>query len=300
MRQAARKTALGIAFGVTVLSSFVARPSSAALDLPGENPVARISQQIGVTQIVVEYSSPAVQGRRIWGALVPYDHPWEPSPDQPTTVGFSADVLIGDKTVPSGSYRFSALPGRGSWTIVLSPYAPVATGMANGPESKANGEPIRFKVPAKAAPFRERLAFLFSNFDAEKTSLDLEWEKLRVSIPITAHTAQQVLSEIKQLDDVWRSYANAARFMLETEKNFDAGLKYADQSLALKQDWYTYWVKAALLAAKHDYQAAVDQGQRASDLGRRQLGERFVLEHDLERTLAEWKRRAPPLSPPAR
>jgi hypothetical protein len=290
------KTALGIAFGVTVLSSFVAPPVAAALELPGDNPVARVSQQVGVTQIVVEYSSPAVQGRRIWGALVPYDRPWEPSPDQPTTVGFSADVLIGDKTVPAGSYRFSALPGRGSWTIVLNPYEPSTT----GPDRKANGEPIRFKAPAKAAPFRERLAFLFSNFDGEKTALDLEWERLRVSIPITARTARQVLAEVKQLDNVWRSYANAARFMLETEKNFDAGLKYANQSLALKEDWYTYWIKAALLAAKHDYQAAVDQGQRASDLGRRQLGDRFVLEHDLDRTLAEWKRRAPSLSPPAR
>jgi hypothetical protein len=155
------RTALGIALGVTALSSFVAPPIAAALELPGDNPVARVSQQVGVTQIVVEYSSPAVQGRRIWGALVPYDRPWEPALDQPTTIGFSADVQIGDRSVPAGSYRFSALPGRGSWTIVLSPYEPLQT----GPDRKANGGPIRFKVLAKAAPFRERLAFVFSNFD---------------------------------------------------------------------------------------------------------------------------------------
>ena len=63
--------------------------------------------------------------------------------------------------------------------------------------------------------------------------------RLRVSIPIAVNTSQQVLSGIADLDSAWRSYANAARYMLETKKDYDAGLKYADQSLALKEDWYT-------------------------------------------------------------
>ncbi len=85
--------------------------------------------------------------------------------------------------------------------------------------------------------------------------------------------------------------ANAARFMLETKKDFDAGLRYANQSLALKEDWYTYWIKAALLAAKRDYRGAVEQGQRAYELGQR-LGDDFFLEADLKKALADWRRRS--------
>ena len=44
--------------------------------------------------------------------------------------------------------------------------------------------------------------------------------------------------------------------MLETKKDYAAGLRYIDQSLALKQDWYNVWIKALLYAGKGDYKAA--------------------------------------------
>lgn len=275
--------------------------ASAGSEVGRLTPVARISQRVGITEISVEYSSPAVQGRRIWGALVPYDRPWEISATHPTTIRFSDDVVIGDKSLAAGTYRFAAIPGKDSWKIILTPSATSSPEAGQDVPAPSRSEPpgagagvgvgAELKVPARTAPPRERLTFLFSNFDEEKTSLDLEWDRLRVSIPIATHTEQRMQSEINELENVWHSYANAARYMLETEKDYDAGLKYADQSLALKEDWYTYWIKAALLAAKRDYSSAVEQGERAYDLGRQQFGDNFVLEHDLRQTLAGWKRR---------
>ncbi len=293
MRETDRKTAIGIVLGVTVVGGLVAAPVQADSELPGATPVAQVTQQIGTAEVAVQYGSPAVRGRRIWGALVAYDRPWAISPDQPTLVKLSEDVLVAGRPVAAGTYRLSSVPGKASWIIVLSPYSTKQPGPQLEPVASAGGEVVQVKVPVKSAPFRERLAFLFSNFDDEHASLDLEWERARVSIPIATRTGERIGAEMKRLDGIWRSYANAARFMLESEKDFDAGLKYADQSLALKQDWYTYWIKAALLAAKHDYRAAFEQGQRAHDLGRQQLGDGFVSERELERTLAVWKRALP-------
>ena len=278
--------ALGIALGLTLTASVAVARVAAATELPGAVPAARISQQIGTTDIKVDYGSPAVLGRRIWGGVVAYDQPWTISPNGPAIIQFGEDVLVGGKPVAAGSYRLVAVPGKAAWTFVLGAAQPAEVGR----EAEAPAEVARFRVPVKNAAFRERLVFLFSNFDNEKTSLDLEWEKIRVSIPITTRSTERISAEMNQLDNVWRSYANAARFMLESEKDFDSGLKYADQSLALKQDWYTYWIKAALLAAKHDYKAALEEGQRARELGRQQLGDGFALESELERTLAVWKR----------
>ena len=281
--------------GVAALPVLLGARASAGSEFAGLAPVARISQRVGITEITVEYRSPAVQGRRIWGALVPYDKPWDISVTHPTTIRFSDEVLVGEKSLAAGTYRFAAVPGKDSWKVILTPVAAPNVGSGQdanppgGAESASVG--VELKVPARTAPPRERLTFLFSNFDEEKTSLDLEWEKLRISIPIATHTEQRMQSEISQLENVWHSYANAARYMLETEKDYDAGLKYADQSLALKEDWYTYWIKAALLAAKRDYASAVEQAERAYDLGRQQFGDNFVLEGDLRQTLAGWKRR---------
>ena len=248
----------------------------ADIDLPRESPPARVSQQIGLTEITVDYASPAVKGRRIWGQVVPYDRAWTISPGQLTTIHFSRDVTVGDRPVAAGVYRLSAIPSKESWTIVLA-------------DSK--GAEVRFKArPAKASPHRERLLFLFSNFSEDRAELDLEWGDVRVPIVIATKTAEQVAASISELDDAWRSYASAARFMLENKKDFDTGLRYANQSLALKDDWYTRWIKAALLAAKHDYKGAVVEGERAYQLGK-ELGDGFVLEADLRRNLDDWKKR---------
>ena len=108
--------------------------------------------------------------------------------------------------------------------------------------------------------------YTFSEITDDRTSLDLEWDALRVSVPIQVNTTQQVQAAINGLDTTWRSYANAARYMLETKKDYDAGLKYIDQALALKDDWYSMWVKGALLAAKGDFGSAHDWAEKAHTL----------------------------------
>jgi hypothetical protein len=282
---------------IGAMCAFGHRPAAAEVELPRQSPPATVSQQVGLTSIVVEYSSPAVKGRKVWGAAVPYDKSWSMSPSQPTRIKFSRDVQVGGRNVPAGTYVLSAFPAKGDWTMVLTRAAKEASVAGKEPPAEgahdagAETDVIRFKAHAKPSPFRERLTFVFSDFNEEKATLDLEWEKVRVSIPIAVNTGQQVLAGIADLDSAWRSYANAARYMLETKKDFDAGLKYADQSLALKEDWYTYWIKASLLAAKLDWRGARENGEKAYALGQK-LGDGFVLEYELRRNVADWTRRA--------
>jgi hypothetical protein len=77
--------------------------------------------------------------------------------------------------------------------------------------------------------------------------------------------------------------------MLETRKDYDAGMKYIDQSLALKEDWYNLWFKAALLAAKGGYKDAIATGEKAQALGAKSSN--FFLEPEIKKSLAEWKKK---------
>ena len=79
------RTAPALTFSAAILAVSLASapPAKAAsglavanLELPRESPVGKISQQVGLTEIAVEYGSPAVSGRKIWGALVPFDKLW--------------------------------------------------------------------------------------------------------------------------------------------------------------------------------------------------------------------------------
>jgi hypothetical protein len=276
-------------FSTCVLSILcLAGAARADLDLPRPSPTAKVTQQIGLTDVTVEYSCPGVKGRKIWDGLVPYDKMWRAGANGATKITFSKDVTFADKAVPAGTYALFAIPTKGAWTIILNKKADQP---GTGSDYKADQDLVRVQVKPKAAPFRERLAYIFSDMTDDKASLDLEWEKLRVSLPIAVATTQQALANINNaVDNTWRVYANAARYMLETKKDYDAGLKYADQSIALKEDWFNDWIKAELQAAKGDYKGAVATGDKAQALGSK-AGPGFFLEGDVKKGLGDWKKK---------
>jgi hypothetical protein len=260
----------------------------ADLELPRPSPTAKITQQVGLTDVTVEYSSPGVKGRKIWDGLVPYDKMWRTGANTATKITFSKDVTFAGKPVPAGAYALFTIPTKGAWTVVLNKKAD-QPGTAT--EYKQDLDLLRVQVKPGPAPFRERMAFIFSNMTDDGATLDLEWEKLRLPIAIGVATAQQAQANITNaVDNTWRIYANAARYMLETKKDYDAGTKYIDQSLALKEDWFNTWIKAELQAAKGGYKDAVATGEKAQALGQKNAN--FFLAEDVKKGLADWKKKA--------
>jgi hypothetical protein len=278
---------LSVLFASATLVSALAGAARADLELPRPSPFAKVVQTVGLTDITVDYSSPGVKGRKIWGAVVPYDQMWRAGANNATKLTFSRDVTFAGKPVPAGSYAFFVIPTKGAWTVILNKKAE-QNGV--GRDYKEAEDLLRVQVTPKAAPFRERLAYLVTDFTDDKASLDLEWDKLRLAIPITVQTSAQALANINNaIDNTWRTYANAARYMLENKKDYDAGLKYVDQSLALKEDWFNVWIKAELQAAKGDLKDARATGEHAYDLGKK--SPMFFLEGEIKKTLADWNKK---------
>jgi hypothetical protein len=286
-----RVSAPVLAFASTVAFAALlatATPARADLDLPRPSPFAKVWQVVGLTEITVDYSSPGVKGRKIWGGLVPYDQMWRAGANSATKITFSKDVTFAGKPVPAGSYAFFLVPGKSEWTVVLNKKADQGGTMR---EYKTDQDLLRVQLKPQASPFRERLAYLVTNFSDDKASLDLEWEKLRVSIPIGVATATQAAANIQAaVDNTWRTYANAARYMLENKKDFDAGLKYIDQSLALKEDWFNLWIKAQLLAGKKNFKEATALADRSLQLGQKDPPG-FFAQDEVKKALVEWKKK---------
>ena len=259
----------------------------ADLDLPRPSPFAKVVQTVGLTDITVDYSSPGVKGRKIWGAVVPYDQMWRAGANSATKITFSRDVSFADRPVAAGTYAFFVIPTKGAWTVILNKKADQP---GTGRDYKQADDLLRVQVTPKAAPFRERLAYAITDFTDDKASLELEWEKLRLAIPLAVQTSAQALANINSaVDGTWRTYANAARYLLDSKKDYDTGMKYIDQSLALKEDWYNVWIKAELQAAKGNTKDARATGEHAYELGKKSDG--FFLEGEVKKTLEEWKKK---------
>lgn len=256
-------------------------------ELPSASPAASVSQRVGLTDVSVEYSSPAVKGRKIWGGLVPYNKPWRTGANAATKVTFSRDVTFGGKSVPAGTYSLVTLPTAKGWTVVLSKELGFFSG---GKPYDAKHDVVRVQAATSKIPHRERFTVLFANTTDDKTSLDLEWEKLRVSVPIAVDTAAHAQANIAAaVGGAWRPHLNAARYVAETTKDYDTALKYADTSIAIESTWFNNWIKADILAKKGNYTEAHKYAQVAWDLG--QKDKNFFFKSAVEKALVEWKKK---------
>lgn len=260
-------------------------PAFADLKLPAPSPGAKVMQTAGLTDITIDYSAPAVKGRKIWGGLVPYDQVWRSGANKATNITFSQPVVIDGKDVPAGTYSFFTIPGQKTWTLVLNKNAEQWGGF-NYDQST---DLLRMTVTPQAVPMRERLAYAVTNFTNDAANIDLEWEKLRVTLPVKLKTAEQAEKNIVQADGAaWQPMNNAARYYLEV-KDWAKGLAAVDKSIATKETWLNVWVKAQLLAGSGKVKDAYPLAEKAQTLGAAVPPAEFFYSEDVKKALKEWK-----------
>lgn len=255
------------------------------LQLPAKSPGAKLTQTVGLTDITIEYSSPAVHGRKVWGALVPYNEVWRTGANAATKLTFSKDVEVDGKPVPAGSYAFFAIPTAKDWTLILNKVADQGGSFGY----KQDSDLLRVTVKPAASPMRERLSYQVTNFTDDTASIDLEWEKVKVSLPVKLKTKELSLANIQAAqDNLWSPMTNAARYLLD-QKMYPEAMAKVDVSIAQKETWLNTWVKAQVLAAQGKYKDAYPFAQKAKDLGDKEGKEKFFFADDVNKALAEWK-----------
>ena len=92
---------------------------NAQIKTPQPSPGAKIEQVVGLTDVSVEYSRPAMRGRTIFGDLVPYGKVWRTGANANTKITFGNDVTIDGKELKKGSYAIFTIPNENSWEVVF-------------------------------------------------------------------------------------------------------------------------------------------------------------------------------------
>jgi hypothetical protein len=242
-----------------------------------------VTAAVGLTDVTVDYSSPAVKGRKIWGEVVPLGEVWRAGANASTKVTFSTDASIDGKPVPAGTYAFYAIPAADKWTVILSK----DTSLWGSDGYKPANDLLRVQVAPQAIPHRERMAFEILDVTDEGATLSLEWEKVRVAVPFKVDTNAAVLRAIRALaGDDWRPYNSGARWLLEHAVELPLANELADKSLKLKEEWQNLW-KAELLAQKGDKAQARKLALKAQELG--QKAQNFFQADRVAKAIADWK-----------
>lgn len=279
-----RTLSTALAIGLFALPNL----ATAQLELPQPSPSAEVMQRVGLTDISVKYSSPGVKGRKIWGALVPYDKMWRTGANKATVMTFSEDVKFGGKDVKAGTYAVFTLPSKKGWSVIL--YGETEIWGVPGKYDKSK-EVARVKAKASRVAHRERFAFLFANTTDTETRLDIEWEKLRVSVPISVDTKTHALAAIDQkLGGTWSQFARAAEYLLETEGDAKKALTHADTSISMRKHWFNHWVKAQVLAKLGRTSDAITTAQAADKLGVDNRGYQNNYKKEVQAAIAKWQK----------
>ncbi|HEY2090670.1 MAG TPA: DUF2911 domain-containing protein [Thermoanaerobaculia bacterium] len=241
---------------------------SFVLDLPLRSPAAEVSQRIGLTDIDIRYHRPQVNGRKIWGDVVPYGKVWRTGANVNTTITFSDPVTIDGHPLDCGTYGFHAIPTAGEWTLIFSKNSTSWGSFTYDPSEDA----LRVQVKPEPAPMHEAMTFDIDHLHPDSAVVALEWENLRVpfQVGVDVHTLAQAALK-RQLRGLagftWMSWDDAANYLLREKLSLDDALAYANKSIAMEDHFDNELTKAKILAALYRPSDSADAQRRAISLG---------------------------------
>lgn len=277
--------ALALAAGVSLLITTTAALAQAP-EFPQASPKARTEQRVGVTDFAIDYSSPAVKGRTIWGDVVPYDKTWRAGANAPTKLTASRDFTIGGTVVKAGAYAVFIIPSKaGAWTVAFN------TDIVNQFDYDTKKDVARVQIKPQAVPaVRERLLWYFTDTTEARTSLDLEWEKIRLRVPLDVDTAGHAAASIeKATGDAWRPHFAAASYLLDSGGDLGKALGLVDKSIAIQETWRNVWLRAQILGKKGNKADAVAAATRAQTLAKDDKLYLQFFKDNIAKAIAGWK-----------
>jgi DUF2911 family protein len=136
----------------------------------------------GGKTIETKYSSPRMRGRKIYGELVPFGEVWRTGANEATTFVTSADVVVGGKAVPAGSYTLFTVPRAGKWTLIVNK----KTGEWGIPYKYESDELARVDMSVSKLPSPLENFTISYEKSGSGCTMDIDWETTRASVNISA------------------------------------------------------------------------------------------------------------------
>lgn len=145
------------------------------------SPPETATGKIGDATVTINYSSPAVKGRKVWGELVPYDKAWRAGANEATTFETDKAVKVEGKELPAGKYSVFIVPGEKEWQFLFNS----ETGQWGIKRTgEANFDPAKTVLTVSAKPkassaMNERLLY-----EVTGKGFVLKWENMEVPVKV--------------------------------------------------------------------------------------------------------------------
>ncbi len=141
-----------------------------------------VAAYIGNDSFRINYYSPAVRGRNIWGGLVSYNEVWVTGAHKATDFELSKAITINGKEIAAGKYALFTIPGKDEWIFIINKN--YEQHLADDYDAKE--DIIRVTLtPIVTEQSLERLQYFIESTGKNKGTISMQWEKIKIEVSFT-------------------------------------------------------------------------------------------------------------------
>jgi hypothetical protein len=222
----------------------------AQIKMPAASPSAVVKQDVGLSNITIEYSRPSLKGRKMMGTdVIPYGKIWRTGANGIPKITITEEVAFEGNKVAPGTYGIMTIPNENEWTIIISKNA-----KQWGTYSyKQEEDLVRFNVKAeKLKDIAEHFTIGFTDFSENSAKIYIKWENHIAKFTVTNSPDAAILQEINlktaAADATSDTYFDAADYYYNKGLDLNKALDWANKVVEKDKQYWTYYLRGKIAA----------------------------------------------------
>lgn len=263
---------------------------NAQIKTPQPSPAAKMEQVVGLTDVTVEYSRPAMKGRTIFGDLVPFGEVWRTGANANTKITFGDDVTIGGKELKKGTYAIYTIPNATSWDVIF--YSDV-TNWGNPAKWDESKVALKTNVEVHSLPNKiESFTMTFDDVNNDSAVLGILWENTYVGVKFEVPTDKTTMKSIETAlaGPTKNDYFQAATYYHTTGKDLKQALEWMKKATAGDDPAFWYLRRMSLIQADLGDKAGAIATAKRSLAGAEKAGNADYVKMNKE-SIEEWTKK---------
>ena len=279
-----KKIFTSISMGAFMLLSIAAQ---AQLETPAPSPASTVTSKVGMTEIKIEYSRPAMKGRKIFGGdVVPFGDLWRTGANGATKVTTTDSITIMGKGLAKGTYVLMTKPGKDSWEIIFNKNPAVSVF-----NYKPEDDVLKVMVKPINNPLTvESFTMGVANITNTSGEIEISWENTVVRVPFTNDVDSKVMAQIKQKLDgpTQNDYFAMSQYYMESGKDLKQALDFVNKALSKGERFWMLRHKSLVQAKLGDKKGAIESAKKSLELAKAEKNNDYVRMN--EKSIAEWSK----------
>lgn len=275
---------------ITLLLIFGAFTLQAQIQTPQPSPSSKVHQTIGLSEVSVDYSRPAMRGRTIFGDLVPYGKLWRTGANMRTKFTTDSDLKIDGKELKKGSYAILSIPNKDTWELIF--YTEYEAG---GAPAELDESKVALRISTKTMPMEwpaENFTIGFGDLaDGVSGNMYIMWDKTMVMVKIETPSDEMAVKSIEKAmaGPTANDYFSAASYYRSSGKDLNQALEWVSKAVEMNPN--AFWMsrqKSLIQADLGDSKGAIATA-KVSLAASEKAGNADYIKMNKE-SIAEWSK----------